>query len=520
MTQYRKWAMFALALGATLGLAACDEDPTNIVLDPPSLTVTETDAGLQLEWTAVAGADSYTVRRQVGNATFEVLAAEHTDTSYLDEGVARGNTYTYVVRAVAGSEFQSSDPAVHNLGEMATTVSGTISADRTFYADTVYTLQGTVTVPDGVTLTVEAGTLVLGDVNVQPTALIVSQGGRVHAEGTADAPIVFTSSRPEGSRARGDWGGVVINGRSICNFPNADDCVAEGFAATYGGDVNDDDSGTLAYVRIEYAGYEVSLGNELNALTLNGVGSGTTLHHVQTHYGLDDGFEFFGGTVDLKYALATGISDDSFDYSTGWQGRGQFWIALADPDDADNGFEVDNNESDFDATPRTNPLIYNVTLVGKAAGTGTAGEVTDGLKLRRGTAGIIRNVIVMGYGSAGLEIDDVETETQCTDGSLVVSNAIFFDNAEFTDSDSDTYEATCLAQAGWVSILQQDPALGDPYNWSAPDFQPAGTSPAADPGNAATPPADAFWTATDYIGAVDPADANPWYQGWTTFARN
>lgn len=119
------------------------------------------------------------------------------------------------------------------------------------------------------------------------------------------------------------------------------------------------------YTRIEFAGFEVSFGNEISALTLNGVGRGTEIHHVQTNVGLDDGIEFFGGTVDLKYALVANASDDSFDYSTGWQGRGQFWIAQQNPEDADNGFEVDGNEDDYNATPLTDPVIYNVTLVGK-----------------------------------------------------------------------------------------------------------------------------------------------------------
>ncbi|WP_419940424.1 hypothetical protein [Candidatus Palauibacter sp.] len=158
-------------------------------------------------------------------------------------------------------------------------------------------------------------------------------------------------------------GGVVLNGRSNCNFPS-DECVGEGNSGPYGGTITDDDSGQLSYVRIEYGGLEVSFGNELNGLTLNGVGSGTQLDHIQSHYGSDDGIELFGGTVDLKYAYVTGASDDSFDYSTGWQGRGQFWAAQQDPHDADNGFEVDGNEENFDAEPFTDPDIYNVTLVG------------------------------------------------------------------------------------------------------------------------------------------------------------
>ena len=267
-------------------------------------------------------------------------------------------------------------------------LAGTITDARTLNSDTVYTITGIVVVDDGASLTIPAGTTVLGSTIVQPSALIVRQGGQLFSLGTAEAPVIFTSANEEGSRKRGDWGGVVINGRSQCNFP-AGQCVGEGASGPYGGDVLDDNSGTITFTRIEFAGYEVSFGNELNALTLNGVGSGTTIHHVQVHYGSDDGVELFGGTVDLKYILATGISDDSFDYSTGWSGRGQFWIAQQDPDDGDNGFEVDGNEDDYNATPLTDPLIYNVTLVGKGLDGvgGTDGESVDGLRLRRGTGG-------------------------------------------------------------------------------------------------------------------------------------
>ncbi|HSH46046.1 MAG TPA: hypothetical protein VK966_09330 [Longimicrobiales bacterium] len=394
-------------------------------------------------------------------------------------------------------------------------LTGTLTADRTLSADTTYLLKGVVLVEDGATLTIEPGTLILGDVATQPTALVIQQGGRIDAQGTADAPIVFTSSNPAGSRARGDWGGVVLNGRSICNFPDAADCVAEGFPGSYGGDVLDDDSGIMRYVRVEFAGYEVSLGNELNAYTFNGVGSGTTLEYLQAHQGLDDGFEWFGGTVDLKYAVASGISDDSFDYSTGWQGRGQFWIALQDPDDADNGFEVDNNAAE-DALPRTNPSIYNVTLVGKGD-TGTAGESTRGLLFRLGTAGDVGNVIVTGF-EDGLDIDNASTHQQCVEGNLVLSNSIIYGNGSDLADDDDTFEVDCMAQPGWDTILHDDPMLADPFNWDAPDFAPQAGSPAAVAANAATVPGEWF-TAVDYIGAVDPSAATRWYEGWTTWEK-
>ncbi|MBW3552354.1 MAG: hypothetical protein KY466_02525 [Gemmatimonadetes bacterium] len=520
MMLFHKWGRSVLALGLALGATACDEQNPFEPVDAPVVTVEydEATAAINLSWSAVANADTYNVRRSVNGGAFAGLAEGLAATSYVDPDVSAGNRYDYIVVAVGEEDTESSDSVGISIGRMEAALSGPISADRQLSADTTYYLTGVVTVEDGATLSVEAGTLILADAMVQPTALIIEQGGRIDAQGTADAPIVFTSSKPAGERTRGDWGGVVINGRAQCNFPNQDDCIAEGFAAQYGGNLNDDDSGTMRYVRIEFAGYEVSLGNELNLLTMNGVGSGTTLEYIQVHQGLDDGFEWFGGTVDLKYAVASGASDDSFDYSTGWQGRGQFWIALQDPNDADNGFEVDNNDPDTGALPRTDPTIYNITLVGKGA-TGTAGESTRGLLFRLGTAGEVRNAIVIGFGTAGLDIDGTETAAECENGGLVVSNSIFFGNAAYLDPDSDTHETACVSQPGWTTLLTGDPMLADPYNWGSPDFQPQAGSPAAVAANAATPPATWF-TATSYIGAVDPAATGTlWYEGWTTFEK-
>lgn len=390
---------------------------------------------------------------------------------------------------------------------------GTITGHRILRADTVYTIKGIVTVDSGAVLTIEPGTLILGSTQVTPSALIIRRGGKIIADGRPDAPIVFTSDKPVGQRARGDWGGIVINGRSTCNFP-ADQCVGEGSSGPYGGNDPEDDSGILRYVRIEFAGYEVSFGNELNALTLNGVGSGTTIEYVQAHYGSDDGIEFFGGTVNVKYAIVTGASDDSFDYSTGWSGKGQFWIVLQDPDDADTGFEVDNNEEDYNASPLTAPTIYNLTIVGKAPGSGTAGESTTGLLLRRGTGGKIYNAIVLGFETA-LDIDNAETYARCDSGELLVANSIFHGYGALLDGDADD-ETACTGLPAW-SIRQEDPGLANPFDWNAPDFRPKAGSAAL--AGAAAPPADGFFEPVDFIGAVAPT-GTPWYLGWTTFARN
>ncbi len=387
-----------------------------------------------------------------------------------------------------------------------------ITGELALDADTTYYIRGIVTVDEGGVLRIPAGTLLLGDVEATPSALIVRRGGQIFAEGTADAPIVFTSSAPAGTRQRGDWGGIVLNGRSTCNFP-ADECVGEGSSGAYGGDDLDDNSGVLRYVRIEFAGYEVSFGNELNALTLNGVGSGTEISHIQVHYGSDDGIEFFGGTVDVKYAIATGISDDSFDYSTGWSGRGQFWIAQQDPADGDFGWEIDNNENDYDALPRTSPTVYNVTLVGGGAG-GSATESPAGVLYRRGAAGDIANMIITGF-KVGLDIDNDETLAQCTAGDLTMRGLVIAGNGEDLASD-DTLQQTCEATAGF-DLRFDDPALAAAFDRANPDFRPAAGSAATQ--NAIAAPADDFFTAVDFIGAVGPG-AEEWYEGWTTFAQN
>ncbi len=277
----------------------------------------------------------------------------------------------------------------------------------------------------------------------------------------------------------------------------------------------DDDSGQLSYVRIEYGGLEVSFGNELNGLTLNGVGSGTQLDHIQSHHGSDDGIELFGGTVDLKYAYVTGASDDSFDYSTRWQGRGQFWAAQQDPHDADNGFEVDGNEENFDAEPSTDPDIYNVTLVGKEAGTGSAGESSRGIIFRRGTAGRVYNVVILGFEN-GFDVDQRETAARVQIRSSYVFGQEdgMFESDDGDESDAPIDEEALWNTDGWGNVAGVDPLLVNPFNLGMPDFRPAAGSPLTD--GYAEPPAGAdFFEAVDYIGAFAPGMPQ-WIEGWTT----
>ncbi|HYW11688.1 MAG TPA: hypothetical protein VE871_07005 [Longimicrobium sp.] len=514
-----KLGHLALALVLAGGAAACDEgnDTDPPLSAPDNVAATYNGTNAVVAWSASTGAQSYDVQRSnvTRGTAMAAIATGITATTYSDT-VTPGNTYSYVVIARrTGEQSGSSIPANLVVGlKQANLTPIAANGTRTLNKDTTYVLSGTVTVDSGAVLTIPAGTRLVGDTIARPSSLVIRRGARIIANGTAAEPIVFTSQKPAGRRARGDWGGLVINGRSNCNFTNP--CSGEGSSGTYGGTLTADSSGVLRYVRIEYAGFEVSPNNELNGLTLNGVGSKTVIENVQVHFGNDDGIEWFGGTVNVKWALVTGADDDQFDYSTGWQGKGQFWIAQTDTTRGDKGFEVDNNETTFTAQPWTDPVIYNVTLIGRS-GRGAANLTAAGLHLRRGTRGDVFNAIITGFNSA-LDVDDQVTADQCASGDLRVSNSIVFANTNVDDPDGDTFEAGCRGAAGWsLTAAASNPLNAAATNLDAPNFTPA--SAAAVAGAAAVPTGDAFFSAVDYIGAVAPT-GTPWYQGWTTFARN
>lgn len=399
------------------------------------------------------------------------------------------------------------------------TVRGTIEADTTWTAAREVLLEGAVFVASGATLTIEPGTRIYGS-SASNGALIVSRGGRIMAEGTRENPIVMTSDQPDGDRARGDWGGLIINGAAPLNIPGGT-AEGEGDTGEYGGTNADDDSGSLRYVRVEFAGSEFSPDNELNGIAFQGVGRRTEVDFVQVHFNKDDGVEFFGGTVNAKHVLCTGIADDSFDWTDGWTGKGQFWIAQQRGDDADQGIEADNNGENNDLAPRSDPTLFNLTLIGDPD-TDEGDESDIGILLREGTAATIRNSIVMGFKDYGLDVDNAATYRNLVDGAIAVTNTIFFGNARGAfDDDSGEPETPPITTAAFAAtqpgLLTDDPMLGDPYDHADLDCNPAAGSPALT-ARAATPPNDGFFDPANYLGACDEDD--DWYRGWTTFARN
>jgi hypothetical protein len=445
------------------------------------------------------------------------------------------------------------------------TVNADITANRTFFAETTYTISGYVKVANGATLTIQPGTRIVGDPNVLGSSLWVLRGARLLAEGTATQPIVFTSGRAAGSRAPGDWGGIVIIGNGIINR-TATTVLTEGAAAgeaeNYaGGTDNSDNSGSLRYVRIEFAGFDVSggAGQELNSLSMYAVGNGTRLEYIQTLNGLDDAFEWWGGAVDARYLISTETGDDHFDWTEGYRGRNQFLIGYQStrfaagpagaPATDPRGIEADgcdpNPTSAPDCTfvpdattptgmntPFSVPVFANLTLLGP--GTAVSGFPTDGngVVLRRGTGGRIDRSIVTRWPGKALNGRDWWTDSLRRLDSLSITNVILGENA---GGDYDAAEAvstlftadkfatsnhrTGVSAGQLVTSVPSGNTVGD---WRPPAGSPAltvGTPAAIDrlTAQVAGYPYSGGWQTTSFVGAGDP---NQWWSGWTTYATN
>lgn len=421
------------------------------------------------------------------------------------------------------------------LGQPAQRITAAITQNTTWSPSTRYLLSGRIDVTNRATLTIEPGTTICGDADqtmMNVSYLNVDQDAKLVAVGTATQPIVFTSSRAVGSRRPQDWGGVVLRGRApINNPPSAGQgpetvCAqAEASAGSYGpcGTPRpDDSSGSLRYVRIEFAGREFAPDKELNSLSLYAVGSGTTLEYIQVHRGSDDGFEFFGGTANLRYAVASACQDDAFDWEFGWVGKGQFWVATQDRNIGNRGFEGDNNRMNAALDPHSRPTISHVTLLGLARATAPGGsDKREGLALRSGGQGALSNLIVAGFSDAGLSLEEA-TVAQAQSGMLTLQKTLFFQNGPAGDakniSDTTQLGGTAFDVKAWVlgqpGNLQADPLLADPFNPKQPSFLPRPGSPALQGGSA---PSDAFFTPASHLGAFGSDD---WTAGWTAYPEN
>ncbi len=293
------------------------------------------------------------------------------------------------------------------------TLVGEITEDVTLGAGNTYYLSGQYIVREGATLNIESGVTVIALYDETVDYFLIEQGAKINAVGTADAPIVMTSEREE----PGAWGGIHICGRAHTNAQGGG--YSEIGNSPYGGDVEDDNSGTLQYVRVEYTGYAFDEEHEANGISFYGVGSGTTVDHCQAYKGSDDGFEFFGGSVNISDMVVVSCSDDSFDWTEGWNGTATNLMAYQEAENSlgyacDCLIEADNNENDFAATPIAHPTLSNLLLVGN-------GSDSQGVRLRRGTQVTMDNAQICGKGLA-LVIESNETATSLADGTSAITN--------------------------------------------------------------------------------------------------
>lgn len=400
-------------------------------------------------------------------------------------------------------------------------ITGTITSNLTLTANNLYALNGPVFVGEdkenSATLTIEAGTTIFG--RQGGDYLVVSRDSKIEANGTSSAPITFTSNQDITGEATGSgqWGGIVLLGNAKSNkCPTDSDCalqvegVSEG--AVFGGTNDEDSSGTLRYVVVKHAGYEIAPDNELNGITFGGVGSGTKVEYIQVHENADDGIEFFGGTVNVKYAVLTSNKDDSVDWDNGYRGNLQYVLVKHAPNagEANRAIEADNDGSTPNKTPQSNPTIANMTIIG--SGFDTADKDSEGIYLREGTKAQLHNFVVTGETGMG-ECIEIEggattsvTASQAAAGETVISNSVFACDENFKDAKAD--DGTVLLNTEeWV--LTDNDANSVELNMSAV-LDGIFTIDATE---AKVFSDTSFFDNANHIGAVS-AD-NDWTAGWT-----
>ncbi|HWV72890.1 MAG TPA: hypothetical protein VN040_14285 [Pseudosphingobacterium sp.] len=396
----------------------------------------------------------------------------------------------------------------------------------TLTSDKVWLIDGVSYVKPGQTLTIQPGTyLTTGTIKqyndpafgLQNVAgvLVVPKTAKLIANGTATAPIVFTSPKAAGQRAAGNFGGIVILGQSTTNKPTSTRIEGipqpAGTDITYGGSIAADNSGSLKYVRIEFPGYKLDDDNEINGLTLGGVGSGTVLSHIQVSWSADDAFEFFGGRVNADHLVALSTDDDDFDFDFGYTGTIQYAISLKDVNSTNsgtvgnsdsNGLESDNDGTGSSATPATKPVLRNFTFLGVGTSATASSKLKFGNRWRRATSLDIQNSIIGGY-TTGVSFESVNT------AGTFSNNVVHGYTTTVTGTAPTNYAGNSVgvnASANAFLRLAANPFYpGSSLN--VLNLRPLSTSPAYGNGT------------TTYKGAIAPnaTAATVWTANWTQF---
>lgn len=430
-----------------------------------------------------------------------------------------------------------------------------------------YEMKGWIYVRPGAELTIEAGTVIKGDLDSK-AALIVEPGGKIYAEGDAKNPIVFTSNQPVGQRRPGDWGGLIICGKGTNNNANGQQ-IEGGPKTKHGGNIKNDNSGILRYVRVEFAGSVFQTDKEINGVTFGSVGSGTTVDHIQVSYCNDDSFEWFGGSVNCKYLIAFNGWDDEFDTDNGFDGHVQYCLSVRDPRIADvsqsNGFESDNNADGSNIEPFTSCVFSNVTFVGpmtkknldagfqnttdyitagnmKPENSAALGKFQSAMHIRRSSRLNCYNTVALGW-PIGLIIDGEKGSCReaATSGDIKLQN-VFFAGMNVTGTDFNkkyedelgtwaivdgknkiTYDSSKesfstsffkMQKGCRFDLTEESLQLNDPMGVGQV-YSPLAGSPllnAADFSGLTS----SFIDKVSYVGAFGGADDN-WMENWTNF---
>ncbi|GAB3178271.1 T9SS C-terminal target domain-containing protein [Telluribacter humicola] len=390
------------------------------------------------------------------------------------------------------------------------TVTGKITQNTTWTANNKYVLNGFVYVENGATLTIEPGTIIKGD-KATKGSLIIKPGAKIIANGTVEKPIVFTSNQPKGQRAAGDWGGLVILGNAPVNKTPA---VIEGEnLSTFGGTNAADNSGSLKYVRIEFAGIAFETDKEINGLTFGGVGSGTTVDFVQVSYSGDDAYEWFGGTVNAKHLISYRTLDDDFDTDNGYSGNVQFGYILRDPKVADqagdsNTFESDNDAGGSEATPKTSAKFANITSTIAAGDLDS--KYRSAMRIRRSSEISIYNSIFAGAFPTGIELQDKVADNYKAGKMNIQGVGIQGAVTPMKGVDTTMFNTTAHKNKVYTSVAE----LLLPAAYNSISARPSAVPQAGSPlmGNGVTLPAG--FETTTYVGAFGATD---WTQGWANF---
>ena len=573
--------LLAVLTVVSLVFSSCQKDEE--VFPVPTVTSSGTLAGVtgatvtvKATISAPAGLKSITVLKNGIAFDSKTYSAAEKIAEYSKDYVVEGAAGTVVTFSIQATDLKGQVSTISGVSVNVTAVppkaivevKGNLEGNVTWTADKIYKLVGFVrvgqedvfgTITKKGVLTIQPGTVIIGD-RASKGALIVQRGSQIIANGTAAAPIVFTSERAPGEREAGDWGGLVICGQAPNNLPNdaTNRQLEGGYGAFHGGTDAADNSGSLKYVRLEYAGIPINPNQEVNSLTLGSVGSGTTIDYVQASFGLDDSFEWFGGTVNAKHLIAYKGLDDDFDTDNGFSGYVQFGVGIRGAAIADqsgsNGFECDNDANGSANTPYTSAIFANMSIIGAKGATNIAIDplFQNGAQLRRNNKQKLYNTVITGY-PYGVYIDSQKgsAKVNAANGDIDLQNVVLAGvegwgpggfglgwsvNVKpmgvavpgFENMASGTNGAAILigdkSPEDWFKSLTGNKILGSNANmglsstlWSAgrPTFVLTTGTTESLIGPKLKSDLPSFFEATDYVGAFKSTD---WTTGWSEFA--